>query len=101
MVSLTPGTRLKSTVCTTEIMVITAPAEGIGIMCGGEPMNPDGEGNGGSVHQEHAAGSILGKRYTNEEGSLEVLCVKGGEGTLWAGGTAMKMKNAKKLPKTD
>ena len=101
MVSLTPGTRLKSTVCTTEIMVITAPAEGIAIMCGGEPMNPDGEGNGGSVHQEHAAGSILGKRYTSEEGSLEVLCVKGGEGTLWAGGTAMKVKDSKKLPKTD
>ena len=68
MASLTPGTRLKSTVCTTEIMVITAPAEGIDIMCGGEPMNSDGQGNGGSAHQEHAAGSILGKRYTNEEG---------------------------------
>ena len=101
MASLTPGTRLKSTVCNTEIMVITAPAEGIDIMCGGAPMNPDGGGNGGTVHQEHAAGSILGKRYTNEGGGLEVLCVKGGEGSLWAGGTAMKVKDAKKLPKTD
>ena len=101
MASLTPGTRLKSTVCTTEIMVITAPAEGIDIMCGGEPMNSDGQGNGGSAHQEHAAGSILGKRYTNEEGGLEILCVKGGEGSLWAGGSAMKVKVATKLPKTD
>ena len=101
MASLTPGTRLKSTVCTTEIMVITAPAEGIDIMCGGEPMNSDGQSNGGSVQQEHAAGSTLGKRYTNKEGSLEVLCVKGGEGSLWAGGSAMKVKDSTKLPKTD
>ena len=101
MGSLTPGTRLKSTVCTTEIMIITAPAEGIEIDCGGEPMNPDGEDNGGAVHQDHSAGSILGKRYTNEDGSLEVLCVKGGEGSLSAAGAAMKVKDATKLPKTD
>lgn len=101
MGSLTPGTRLKSAVCTTEIMIITAPADDIEINCGGEPMDPDGEGNGGAVHQDHSDGSILGKRYTNEEGTLEVLCVKGGEGSLSAGGSAMKVKDATKLPKTD
>ena len=69
MASLTPGTRLKSTVCTTEIMVITAPAEGIDIMCGGEPMNSDGQGNGGSAHQEHAAGSILGNGTRTRKGA--------------------------------
>ena len=53
------------------------------------------------MQQEHAAGSTLGKRYTNKEGSLEVLCVKGGEGSLWAGGSAMKVKDSTKLPKTD
>ena len=61
MGSLTPGTRLKSTVCTTEIMVITAPPDGIEITCGGEPMNQGGDGNGGSVHQDHAEGSVIGK----------------------------------------
>ena len=101
MASLTPGTRLKSAVCTTEIMVITAPAEDVEINCGGEPMSQDAEGNGGAVHQDHAAGSVIGKRYTNEEGSLEVLCVKAGEGSLTAGGAAMKIKDATKLPKTD
>ena len=101
MGSLTPGTRLKSTVCTTEIMVITAPPDEIEITCGGQPMSQGDDGNGGSVHQDHAEGSVIGKRYTNEGGSLEVLCVKAGEGSLWAGGAAMKVKDATKLPKTD
>ena len=101
MGSLTPGTRLKSTVCTTEIMIIAAPSEDVEIKCGGEPMSQGEDGNGGSVHQDHADGSVIGKRYTNEEGSLEVLCVKAGEGSLWAGGAAMKVKGATKLPKTD
>lgn len=101
MGSLTPGTRLKSAVCTTEIMVITAPPEDIEITCGGEPMGQGADADGGSVHQDHADGSVIGKRYTNEDGSLEVLCVKAGEGSLWAGGAAMKIKDATKLPKTD
>ena len=101
MGSLTPGTRLKSTVCTTEIMVITAPAEDVEITCGGEPMSQGEDGNGGSVREDRADGSVIGKRYTNEEGSLEVLCVKAGEGSLWAGAAAMKVKDATKLPKTD
>lgn len=101
MGSLMPGTRLKSTVCTTEIMVITAPPDEIEITCGGQPMSQGDAGNGGSVHQDHAEGSVIGKRYTNEGGSLEVLCVKAGEGSLWAGGAAMKVKDATKLPKTD
>ena len=64
-------------------------------------MDPNAEGNGGTVHQDHADGSVLGKRYTNGDGSIEVLCVKGGEGSLSAGGEALKVKDATKLPKTD
>ncbi|MDE0242915.1 MAG: hypothetical protein OXQ84_22380 [bacterium] len=82
-------------------MIITAPSEDVEIKCGGEPMSQGEDGNGGSVHQDHADGSVIGKRYTNDEGSLEVLCVKAGEGSLWASGAAMKVKDATKLPKTD
>ncbi len=103
MLSLTVGQRLKSTVCTTEIMVIVAPADEIELTCGGAPMT-DGDVNNGeaaSVHPDHAEGSTIGKRYVSQEGDVEMLCVKPGEGSLAVAGTPLKLKDAKKLPKTD
>lgn len=101
MAGLATGARLKSTVCNTEIMVIAAPDGEVDLTCGGSPMSADGAGNGGVVHQDFAEGTTLGKRYTDAEGQLEVLCVKGGEGSLASGGAPLKLKDAKKLPKTD
>ena len=101
MAGLAAGKRLKSTVCNTEIMVIAAPGGEVDLTCGGAPMNAEGAGNGGSVAGDFAEGTTLGKRYTNEEGNLEVLCVKAGDGSLALGGVALKLKDAKKLPKTD
>lgn len=102
MSGLAAGTRLKSTVCTAEIMIIAAPDGEVDLTCGGAPMTDgDGNQNGGSLHQDHAAGTTLGKRYISEEGDLEILCVKPGEGSLAVAGTALKLKEAKKLPKTD
>lgn len=101
MAGLAAGARLKSAVCNTEIMVITAPDGEIDLTCGGAPMSADGGGNGGAVHADFAAGTTLGKRYTNEDGKLEVLCVKAGDGSLALDGAALKLKDAKKLPKTD
>ena len=101
MAGLAAGKRLKSTVCNTEIMVIAAPGDEVDLACGGAPMSADGAGNGGTVATDFAAGTTLGKRYTNEEGNLEVLCVKAGEGSLAVAGVALKLKDAKKLPKTD
>ena len=43
----------------------------------------------------------MGKLYVNEEGSLELLCTKPGEGSLAVGGTAMAIKGAKPLPASD
>ncbi len=101
MAGLAAGKRLKSTVCNTEIMVIAAPGGEVDLTCGGAPMSADGAGNGGNVAADFAEGTTLGKRYTNEEGNLEVLCVKPGDGSLALGGVALKLKDAKKLPKTD
>ena len=50
---------------------------------------------------DHAEGTALGKRYVNADGDLEVLCVKPGDGSLALGDTALALKDAKKLPKTD
>ena len=101
MAGLAAGKRLKSTVCNTEIMVIAAPGGEVDLTCGGAPMSAEGAGNGGAVAADFADGTTLGKRYTNEEGNLEVLCVKAGDGSLALGGVALKLKDAKKLPKTD
>ena len=101
MVGLAAGKRLKSTVCNTEIMVIVAPGDDVDLTCGGAPMSADGAGNGDTVAPDFAEGTTLGKRYTNGEGNLEVLCVKAGDGSLAVSGEALKLKDAKKLPKTD
>ena len=100
MASLSAGKRLKSAVCTTEIMVIAAPDDDVDICCGGASMG-EGESNGGAVAADHGDGTAIGKRYVNEDGSLEVLCVKAGDGSLSVGDTALAVKDAKKLPKTD
>lgn len=100
MATLSAGKRLKSAVCTTEIMVIAAPDGDVDLCCGGSVMG-EGDSTGGSVDADHAAGAAIGKRYVNEDGSLEVLCVKAGPGSLSVGGSALTVKDAKKLPKTD
>jgi len=48
-----------------------------------------------------AQGTLLGKRYTNESGELELLCVKPGSGSLAADGVALVVKGAKPLPSSD
>jgi hypothetical protein len=43
----------------------------------------------------------LGKRYTDEGGTLEVLVTKAGPGTLANGTTPLVLKAAKPLPASD
>lgn len=103
MAQLKPGTRLKSAVCDTEVMVIAVPADGAEVTCGGAPMTaPDEEAPAGATLDAAAAeGTLLGKRYVNEAGDLELLCVKPGKGSLAAGGKALAVKGAKPLPASD
>lgn len=100
-ITLKAGTRVKSAVCDTQVMVIKAPAAEYDLQCGGQPMlPPDGEG-GGSVDPERAGGTLMGKRYVNADESIELLCTKGGEGSLVLDGTPMEVKQAKQLPSSD
>ena len=98
-----PGGRLRSAVCTTEVVVIAAPAGDIVLSCGGAPLLSEGETAVAGVALDAAAaqGTLLGKRYTNVSGSLELLCVKPGAGSLAADGDAMLVKGAKPLPSSD
>ncbi len=93
-----PGTRLKSAACDTEVMVIKAGAGTI--ECGGAPMDVDKK-EAGEPAADHANGSLMGKRYVDEAGTFELLCVKPGKGSLSVDGVALVTKDAKPLPASD
>ncbi|RLQ21122.1 hypothetical protein DWB85_14440 [Seongchinamella sediminis] len=96
------GTRMKSAVCATEVMVIAAPGGEIDVTCGGASMIGSADtAEGGTVDAAHADGTLLGKRYVNAAGDLELLCVKPGDGSLAVGGEALVLKEAKALPSSD
>ena len=98
-----PGTRLSSAVCDAEVMVIAAPAADVALTCGGAAMLAEGDAAPGDASLDDAAasGCELGKRYTNEAGDLELLCVKPGAGSLAAQGELLQLKGAKPLPSSD
>ncbi len=100
MAQLKPGSRMKSAVCDTEVMVIAAPADDIDLTCGGAPMIELDGTPGGSLSDDAAEGTQLGKRYVNDDG-LELLCTKPGKGSLGVGGTLLVIKGAKPLPASD
>jgi len=56
----------------------------------------------GAVPQpERSGGTLLGKRYADEARGLEVLCTKGGTGTLALDGKALTLRAATPLPSSD
>jgi hypothetical protein len=48
-----------------------------------------------------AGGTTMGKRYTAESNTLELLCTKSGDGDLARSGEPLAPKNAKPLPASD
>ena len=102
MPELKTGARLKSAVCDGEIMVVASPGGDVDITCGGAPMLDAGaDADKVEINPDHAVGIVIGKRYITEDESIEVLCVKAGEGGLAVGGSLLLQKDTKKLPKTD
>ncbi len=102
---LTPGTKLASTVCATEVIIVRPPSGPVDVECGGAAMvaadeAPD-EGARGTLDAGHADGTMLGKRYLHEDSGLELLCTKPGEGSLAVAGVALPLKEAKPLPSSD
>jgi hypothetical protein len=100
---LKAGSRLKSAVCATEVIVVRAPADDTDLRCGGTAMLAfDAEAPSGlSVDPSHHDGTLLGKRYADEELGIELLCTKPGEGSLSIGETPLLVKEAKPLPASD
>jgi hypothetical protein len=100
---LRPGSRLRSAVDATEVVVVKPPAEPVDLRCGGQPMVPLGSDGGteATPSPDHAAGTLLGKRYVDADQTLEVLCTKPGDGSLSVGDEPLQIKEAKPLPASD
>lgn len=100
---LKPGSRWKSAVCDTEVVVVRPPKTQVTLECGGHPMvaNSEAKPEGLTLSPERSAGSSMGKRFSDEETGLEVLCVKAGAGSISIDGREIGTKEAKKLPASD
>lgn len=101
--TLKSGVRLKSAVCDAEVIVVRVPRGDIDLRCGGQPlieMTASGV-PGNPIPSGHGEGSILGKRYTDDETGLEVLCTRSGSGSLSVGDVPLAVKGAKPLPSSD
>ena len=98
VLEIKPGTRLRSAVSDAEVVVVRAPKTAVELCCGGAAMvAPDA-----SVQPADVAGqATLGKRYVDEQSTLELLCTKGGAGALTVDGRELALKGAKTLPSSD
>ena len=113
--ALRPGDQLASTVCTTRVAVIRAQGRPL-IACGGEPMVPaasarppapasrpgsNGTGSPATGSPATGAATLIGKRYVDAAGTVELLCTSSGAGALSCDGAPMTVKAAKPLPASD
>ena len=83
-------------------MIVAAPKGEVSVTCGGAEMGPPGAAApGGSPSPSASGGTLLGKRYVNAGGDLELLCTKPGQGSLACDGQLLTVKGAKPLPSSD
>lgn len=97
------GSRLRSTVCSTEVVIVRAPDDDVDLRCGGAAMQPlDSEqSSSGTPAAGFEEGTRLGKRYADEALGIEVLCTKAGDGSLSIGDETLGVKEPKPLPASD
>jgi hypothetical protein len=95
-----PGTKLRSAVCDTEVMVIRGAADAV-VECGGAAMAEQTPAERKQINPAFAQGTRIGKRYVDADGKTELLCVKAGQGSLSIAGVALQTKDAKPLPSSD
>jgi hypothetical protein len=100
---LKPGTKLHSVVCSTEVIVVRAPPEPVDLRCGGRALATDSAPAPPAAEPEPGfdQGTMLGKRYGDEEKSFELLCTKAGRGSLSLGDVVLQLSGAKPLPASD
>ncbi|MCD9625172.1 hypothetical protein [Rhabdothermincola salaria] len=96
------GQRLACPTCATELVVVRPPSAPVEVTCGGVAVGDPGDERPGGGHADPGGDpTLVGKRYSDEESGLEVLCSKAGEGALACAGRPMPVKGAKPLPSSD
>jgi hypothetical protein len=98
-----PGTRWKSAVSDIEVVIVTSPNVAVSLLCGGHDVVPlaDEAPAGLTMDPSLAEASLIGKRYVHEPSGFEILCTKGGQGTLAVGGEPLTVKGPKPIPSSD
>ncbi|MFF4272782.1 hypothetical protein [Streptomyces sp. NPDC001536] len=98
---LRPGDQLAGARSTTKVVVVRAPADRRPeITCGGTPMIPAATAPPAPATAAEPD-TLLGKRYVDADGTLELLCTYAGTGELACDGVPMTLKAAKPLPASD
>lgn len=98
---LRAGEQLASAECTVRVVVVRAPAAGdLVLTCGAAPMVPAAGGRPSTAGVTDMV-TLIGKRYIDENDTLEVLCTSPGIGELRYGGVPLIIKAAKALPASD
>ncbi|MEV1063983.1 hypothetical protein [Streptomyces sp. NPDC050263] len=99
---LRPGLQLASTVCGVRVIVVRAPADRTPqVTCGGQPMVVADSAAPASGGPSARSVTLVGKRYTDADGTVELLCTASGVGELGCDGAPMTRKAAKALPASD
>lgn len=99
-VGLKVGTRLRAQNSSCEVIVVKGSDDDAALLCGGVEMVADAPA--GDVAQLSDGPKVeLGKRYTDDEAGVEVLCTKAGVGPLSYGARELTLKTAQALPASD
>lgn len=112
MGSLRIGQSLVSVVDDTRVIVVRTSDRDVVLTCGGREMISDtddpSETNGpspgdvhGSLPEADRGPTALGKRYVCADESVELLCLRAGQGRLALNGLPLRMKAPKPLPVSD
>lgn len=101
--TLRPGTRIFSAVCTTEMIAVKAPDGEVDLTIGGAPASTVAGEHAAKaeISDGHGGGTSMGKRYVDEAGTIELLCTKAGDGVPATGGELLQVKESKPLPASD
>jgi hypothetical protein len=99
------GQQMRSVVCSGKVIVLRAPKEQAAVLsCGGLPMvdaASDAPRQARPADPALLGGSVMGKRYTESDSGIQLLCVTAGEGTLAVDGRPVEIEVAKQLPSSD
>ena len=103
MIQIKPGTKLSSAVSSAQFVVIRGSGSQA-LTLGGVPLTvtiATAPAADVAAATELAGEVLIGKRYTDENGDTELLCVKSGSGELEGDGKPLTMKGARALPASD